>query len=284
MADYDELFYTVGDGLTLYARDYPGPSADSPVVLLLHGLTRNSRDFQSLAPVLAETHRVLVAEQRGRGKSEYDTQIERYQPQVYIGDMLELLAQQGVEHCAVVGTSMGGLMAMGMNAVSPTLFSHVVINDIGPEVAEAGLNRIKGYVGSASNFNSWEEAVEYNKSINGAAFPHFSDSDWRHFAEYLMVERDGKVVLDYDVNISAAMKGDDSAAVPPDMWPLFDALTDKPVLLVRGATSDILDVACASEMRKRHSTLEYLEVPGVGHAPMLNEEGVAEAIAAFINQ
>ena len=94
MANYQDLFFTVADGLRLYARDYAGPSPQAPMALLMHGLSRNSRDFQSLAPILAQTHRVLVPEQRGRGKSDYDSDVNRYQPQNYIADTLQLLAQQ----------------------------------------------------------------------------------------------------------------------------------------------------------------------------------------------
>ncbi len=280
---YQDLYYTVSDGLTLYARDYAGPSADAPVALCLHGLTRNSRDFAPIAPALAKTHRVLVAEQRGRGFSEYDSQIDRYQPATYIGDMLQLLAQQGIERCAVVGTSMGGLMSMGMNAANPELLTHVVLNDIGPVVAQQGLDRIKTYVGSASEFPNWDGAVTYARTINAEAFPDYTDADWRVFAERICSERDGKVVLDYDTNISKPMKSDQTAAVPLDLWPLFDGLAIKPLMLIRGALSDLLDEPTTAEMRERHPSMEYVEVPRVGHAPIMDESGVTEAICRFLN-
>lgn len=283
MADFQDLYFTVTDGLKLYARDYAGPSTDAPVALLMHGLTRNSRDFQAIAPVIAKTHRVLVPEQRGRGKSDYDPKIGRYQPQHYIGDTLQLLAQQGLSQVAAIGTSMGGLMAMGMNAVQPGIFSHVVLNDIGPVVAERGLNRIKTYVGSASEFDDWQSAVEYTKQVNGEAFPKYQAVDWLTFAQQICSERNGKVVLDYDANISVAMKDAQSGAVPPDLWPMFDLLKPVPLMLVRGAITDLLDEDCVAEMHQRHPGMAYLEVPDVGHAPMLSEAGVAEAIAAFIN-
>lgn len=283
MADYQDLYFTVADGLKLYARDYAGPSKDAPVALLMHGLTRNSRDFQAIAPLIAKTHRVLIPEQRGRGKSEYDPEITRYQPQNYIGDMLQLLAQQGLTHVAAIGTSMGGLMAMGMNAVQPGVFSHVVLNDIGPVVAERGLNRIKTYVGSASEFDDWQGAVDYTKQVNGEAFPNYQAADWLTFAQQICSERDGKVVLDYDGNISVAMKDTESGAVPPDLWPMFDLLKPVPLMLVRGAITDLLDEDCVAEMHQRHPGMAYLEVPDVGHAPMLSEAGVADAIGAFIN-
>lgn len=284
MPNYDDVFYQVADGLTLYARDYAGPAPDAPVVLCMHGLTRNSRDFARIAPTLALTHRVIVVEQRGRGRSEYDDQVERYVPATYIGDMFELLGQLGIDQCATIGTSMGGLMAMAMNALNPALFTHIVLNDIGPIVAEEGLNRIKQYVGSASEFPNWDSAVNYTRTVNGSAFPDYTDSEWREFAEQICSERDGKVVLDYDTRLSQPMKADDSAAVPPDLWPLFDSMADKPVMLVRGMLTDLLDLDCVAEMQRRHPGMVRVDVAGVGHAPMLDESGVLDQIVAFINR
>ena len=144
---YDDFFYQSEDGLTLYARDYPAPCSDAQCVLLMHGLSRNSRDFECLANRLSKRYRVLVAEQRGRGKSEWDTDPTRYAIPHYVSDMFALLEAARVSRVATVGTSMGGLMAMVMNSVMPGVFSHVVLNDIGPELCDEGLNRIKGYVG-----------------------------------------------------------------------------------------------------------------------------------------
>ena len=283
MANYQDLFFTVADGLRLYARDYAGPSPQAPVALLMHGLSRNSRDFQSLAPILAQTHRVLVPEQRGRGKSDYDSDVNRYQPQNYIADTLQLLAQQRLPQVAVIGTSMGGLMALGMNAIQPGIFSHVVLNDIGPELAARGLDRIKTYVGSASEFPTWELASAYCKEVNGDVFPNFQSADWLAFARQICSERDGKVMLDYDGKISVGMKNPASDVLPADLWSMFDLLRPLPLMLIRGAISDLLDEDCVAEMQRRHSAMAFLEVPNVGHAPMLNENGVAEAIAGFIN-
>ncbi|EED36584.1 hydrolase, alpha/beta fold family [Luminiphilus syltensis NOR5-1B] len=284
MGDYSDLFYTVADGLTLYARDYAGPTSDAPVALLMHGLTRNSRDFAAIAPAIAKTHRVIVVEQRGRGRSDWDLQIERYQPATYVGDMFELLQQQGLSTVATVGTSMGGLIAMAMNATQPGVFSRVVLNDIGPVIAQRGLDRITRYVGMASEFDDWSGAVDYARTVNAEAFPHHTDADWSAFAERIATERDGKVVLDYDPGISEAMKASEAAAVPPDMWPLFDALTGVPLMLVRGAITDLLDESCVTEMQQRHPSMELVTVPDVGHAPMLDEPGVCEQLVDFLNR
>ncbi len=139
MPNYNDVFYKVADGLTLYARDYAGPAPDAPVVLCMHGLTRNSRDFARIAPTLARTHRVIVVEQRGRGRSEYDDQVERYVPATYMGDMFELLGELGINQCATIGTSMGGLMAMGMNALNPHFSRASFSTILGPLSPKRGL-------------------------------------------------------------------------------------------------------------------------------------------------
>lgn len=284
MTDYKDLYYQVSDGLTLYARDYPGPSADAPVALLMHGLTRNSRDFEGIAPAIAQTHRTLVVEQRGRGKSDYDPNFMRYQPPTYVSDMFELLDQQGIDRCVAVGTSLGGLVSMAMNAMRPQLFSHVVINDIGPVLATPGLDRIKSYVGMASDFDDWDGAVDYASTVNAAAFPNNTYDDWLAFAKRIATERDGRVWLDYDLKVGDSLKAAEAAgAGPVDMWPLFDALCDKPLMLVRGEITDLLDMDCVEEMQRRHPAMKLVSVPDVGHAPMLDEPGVPEAITAFIN-
>lgn len=282
MQRYEDLFYTVDDGLALYARDYPGPQNRQGCVLMMHGLTRNSRDFEVLAEKLSDSYRVLVAEQRGRGRSEWDSQPERYAIPTYVGDMFTLLEAAGEERVAAVGTSMGGLMAMVMNAAKPGVLTHVVLNDIGPELSKVGLDRISSYVGQGGPISTWEEAVAYNRSINGVAFPTLSDDQWEAFTRQLFSERDGTPYLDYDPAISHAVKADDGSAVPPDLWPVYELLKAQPLMLVRGAISDLLDTEIKNRMIKTIPTLEYLEVADVGHAPMLMDGKVTEAIERFI--
>ena len=282
--NYEDLFYQSEDGLTLYARDYPAPSPDAQCVLLMHGLSRNSRDFEVLADHLSTRYRVLVAEQRGRGKSEWDTDPTRYAIPHYVRDMFALLQVANVSRIATVGTSMGGLMAMVMNAAKPGVFSHVVLNDIGPELCDEGLNRIKGYVGQGEPVNTWAQAVAYNRRINEVAFPTLSDEGWEQFARQIFKEIDGVPVLDYDPRISEAVTAEDSDAVPPDLWPVFDLLGQQPLMLIRGALSDLLDDRITAEMQRRVPAMVYLEVADVGHAPMLKDEAVIGAIEAFFNQ
>ena len=282
MQRYEDLYYTVDDGLTLYARDYTGPDNRRGCVLMMHGLTRNSRDFEVLAERLSNSYRVLVAEQRGRGKSEWDSQPERYAIPTYVDDMVALLEAADEDQVAAVGTSMGGLMAMFMNAAKRGVFTHVVLNDIGPQLSKVGLDRISSYVGQGGPISSWDEAVAYNRSINGIAFPTLRDDQWETFTRQLFGERDGAPYLDYDPAISQAVKADDGSAVPTDVWPVYQLLDAQPLMLVRGAISDLLDTGIKDRMIEMIPRLEYLEVPNVGHAPMLIDETVTGAIERFI--
>ena len=282
MRRFSDFYYQVPDGLTLYARDYPGPDDRAGCVLLMHGLTRNSRDFDVLADRLSLHFRVLVPEQRGRGRSEWDSQPDRYGIPTYVNDMFELLEAVGEDHVAAVGTSMGGLMAMVMNAMRPGVFTHVVLNDIGPELSKEGLDRISGYVGQGGIISTWEEAVAYNRAINAVAFPSLSDQQWGDFTRQLFGERNGAPFLDYDPAISQAVRSDEGSALPPDLWSVYAQLESQPLMLIRGAISDLLDTDIKDRMIHSVPDLLYLEVADVGHAPMLIDDAVTEALENFL--
>lgn len=282
MRRFSDFYYQVPDGLTLYARDYPGPDDRAGCVLLMHGLTRNSRDFDVLADRLSVHFRVLIPEQRGRGSSEWDSQPDRYGIPTYVNDMFELLEAVGEEHVAAVGTSMGGLMAMVMNAMRPGVFTHVVLNDIGPELSKEGLDRISGYVGQGGIISTWEEAVAYNRAINAVAFPSLSDQQWGEFTRQLFGERNGAPFLDYDPAISQAVRSDEGSALPPDLWSVYAQLESQPLMLIRGAISDLLDTDIKDRMIQSIPDLLYLEVADVGHAPMLIDDAVTEALENFL--
>lgn len=282
MRRFSDFYYQVPDGLTLYARDYPGPDDRAGCVLLMHGLTRNSRDFDVLADRLSVHFRVLVPEQRGRGRSEWDSQPDRYGIPTYVNDMFELLEAVGEDHVAAVGTSMGGLMAMVMNAMRPGVFTHVVLNDIGPELSKEGLDRISGYVGQGGIISTWEEAVAYNRAINAVAFPSLSDQQWGEFTRQLFGERNGAPFLDYDPAISQAVRSDEGSALPPDLWSVYAQLESQPLMLIRGAISDLLDTDIKDRMIQSVPDLLYLEVADVGHAPMLIDDAITEALENFL--
>ena len=282
MTGYRDLYFDSPDGLRLYARDYPGPESTAPVLVCLHGLTRNSRDFAALAEFLCGHFRVLVPEVRGRGLSAYDSDISHYALMIYVEDLHHLLVQQGVQSCSVVGTSMGGLMTFAYNALHPGVVQKAVINDIGPDIAKAGLDRIKRYVGVAGPFADWEEATAYLRGVSGEIFPNWREEQWSAFARQCYTERNGSVVIDYDPQIAGPLENTDSDGEAEILWSLFSALHAVPVMLIRGALSDLLEPACVTRMACEHPNLTVLEVPGVGHAPMLDEPGVAEQIKTFL--
>jgi pimeloyl-ACP methyl ester carboxylesterase len=248
----------------------------------MHGLSRNSADFADLADILATERRVIVAEQRGRGRSDYDSNPANYTPQTYVQDMFRLLDTLAIRRTALIGTSMGGLMAFLMASLQPQRIAGMVINDIGPVIDPAGLERIQRYVGRVEPARTWDEAVARTREINGEAFPDYSDEDWLHFARALYVERDGVPVLAYDPAISQAMGDADSGAVPPDLWPLFEAIAATPMLLIRGELSDILAPDCVARMQALDDDLVVAQVPRVGHAPTLVEPAALTAIQAFL--
>ena len=286
---FTDFFWTSHEGLPLHARDYApvsvssGDSQKLPVICI-HGLTRNARDFEGLAPRIAATgRRVLAVDVRGRGLSARDPNPMNYHPGTYAADIVSLLAAAGIERAVFVGTSMGGLITMVLTSIRPHAIAAAVLNDVGPELSPVGLARIAGYTGMANRFETWDDAVAYAKAINQAAFPAYGPEDWDTFARRLFDEKDDEYILAYDPDISAPIKAAAEAAAktqaesgaalaPPDMSPLFRALAkDRPLLLVRGGISDLIDAGIAERMRAAAPHMAYVEVPGVGHAPMLTE-------------
>jgi pimeloyl-ACP methyl ester carboxylesterase len=277
--NYIDVFYPSADGLRLYARDYPGPASQSPVILCLPGLTRNSKDFAQLADLLQQTHRVICPDQRGRGRSARDTDASRYRPDQYARDMITLLDLLSIHEVIIIGTSLGGIMAMLMLAAAPARIKAVVLNDIGPEVDPRGIARIAGYVGKSVVANNWEEAAQQTAGINGGAFPDYVSRDWYAMARELYVQEGRLPVLDYDPLIA---QGIAEGTATPNLWPLFDKVGKKPMLVIRGQNSDILSVETLAEMSRRMPHLVSIEVAGRGHAPTLNEPDARVAIHAFL--
>ena len=269
------------DGLQLSYRDYRGPTPSGVTALCLHGLTRNSRDFEDLAPRLARSRRVLCPDLRGRGLSERDSQPSRYVPATYAQDVLELLDAAGVARVAVIGTSLGGILALLLAALRPAALAGVVLNDIGPVVDPAGLARIASYVGKSAAAASWDVAAEAVQALNAPLFPEFGHADWLRFARRTYREDpDGKLRPEYDPAISEATRA--GGAVPPDLWALWSALGQVPALAIRGELSDILSEATLAEMARRKPGLEILRVAKTGHAPTLDEPECVAAIERFL--
>jgi pimeloyl-ACP methyl ester carboxylesterase len=281
-AEFKEIYFKSVDArMTLYARDYLG---EGPPLLLLHGLTRNSADFGPLAKQLAGRYRMIVPDQRGRGLSGYDDVPSNYRPDVYAGDMFALLDSLNIDHVTIIGTSLGGLIAMIMASMQPNRIKAITLNDVGAVINPVGIARIQGYVGSVANFNTWSDAAQACALINGQAFPDYGDQEWSDFAKRTCKPTaDGKIAVAYDLAIAPAIPDPHAKTPVPPMWPLWDLIDALPVLLIRGELSDLLTVETATEMAERHSgPFAFIEVPNRGHAPMLDEIEAVTAIKDFL--
>ena len=269
--------WTSRDGLNLFYRDYPG-SSDRPPILCLHGLTRNSRDFEAFANRYAGRFRVIAPDFRGRGMSDRDPQPARYLPPTYAADVLQLLGELGIDRAVFVGTSLGGLVTMLVAATQPQRITATILNDVGPELDQRGLDRIRSYVGKPVRFGGWDEAARYISAINRGLPASNSHDDWLRAARRLCKEHGDGVVFDYDMAIAEPFNERNDGAVGFDMWPLFRQLAGAPLLIVNGELSDLLSPAAAQAMVEAHPDAQLVTVPGVGHAPELNEP---EAVAAI---
>ena len=283
-APYEDRYWTSSDGLALHYRNYAGPDGGAKLpVLCLHGLTRNARDFAALAESLSPLRRVIVPEMRGRGLSAYAPVSDTYTPATYVADVEKLLAEEGIDRFVVIGTSMGGLMAMLMAQAAPGRMAAVVMNDIGPEVDPAGLARIGGYVGQGRSYPTWMHAARALAAVHAPAFPDYDLDQWLEMAKRTMVvTQNGRISYDYDMAIAEPFAKPGNAA-PANLWLAFEALRNVPMLLVRGALSDLLSPDTVRQMGVRNPAMEVVTVPRIGHAPTLDEPEVRAAIRALLD-
>jgi pimeloyl-ACP methyl ester carboxylesterase len=279
LTSYRERRYTAQDGLSLYYREYGDPLADGVPVLCLPGLARNSKDFHQLAMRLGARHWVVCPDYRGRGRSDYDPDSEKYQPGTYLNDLHHLLAAAGMHHAAVIGTSMGGLLACAMGAAMPSVLTGVVLNDVGPDIGGEGLGRIMTYLAQDNPQPDWDTATLAFKKL----FPALSlrrEEDWRAAAEATWYEgTDGVLHYDWDIHIVDPLR---RKRPLPDLWALFRSLRRIPALAIRGGVSDVLLPDTFDRMAREHPGLERLTLEGVGHVPSLLEPESLEAIIGFL--
>ena len=287
-ANFVERRWKSADGLNLSARDYAAVAGQAKLpVIAIHGLTRNAGDFEVIAPQIALAgRRVLAVDVRGRGRSDRATDPMTYQPATYAQDVLALMSALGIERAVFIGTSMGGLITMAIAAIRSKVVAGAILNDIGPEVSPVGLARIASYAGQAVEIHSWADAAAHAKRLNDVAFPHYTDADWEAFARRTFrIGTEGTPVPDYDPDIAVPIRAAGAKALVPNLWPMFGRLArGRQVLLVRGETSDLLSPEIVAKMRKRAPKMDYVEVPGVGHAPMLDEPAVKEALFPFLSE
>lgn len=283
-AAYNEGEWISADGLTLRFRDYPGSSARPPI-LCIPGLTRNARDFEPLAQAFAGEWRVICADLRGRGQSDYARDAASYVPVQYVADIAALLDQAGLERVVVIGTSLGGIVAMLLAAQVPGRIAGAVLNDIGPVIEPAGLARIRDYVGQGRSFPTWMHAARALRDQTGAVYPDFAVADWLRLAKrWMAVGGNGRIVFDYDMKIAEPFQQADEAAEPFDLWPAFRALAGRPVLAIRGELSDILSAATLERMGRELPGMAAVTIPRTGHAPTLEEPAAQAAIAQLLAQ
>lgn len=281
-----DAYWWSNDGLRLHYRDYPGLEAGSskPPVICMPGLTRNARDFEALAEHLAQTRRVLCIDFRGRGESAYAKDPMTYVPLTYAQDMLALLAELGITRFVACGTSLGGIVTMLLAAMAGDKLAGVIFNDVGPVIEEAGIERIRGYVGQGGSQPTWVHAARAAQEMHGALFPRWKLEDW-----IMMVKRshklskEGRIVGDYDSRIAEPFKVPGGEA-GVDLWPTLDALGDTPTLIIRGDKSDILSSATAEQMVARLSNATLATINETGHAPSLDEPDARASIEALLRQ
>lgn len=275
---FAEHVVDAADGTRLYARDYAAERTGLVPIVCLPGLTRNSKDFETIAPRLAETRRVLAFDFRGRGRSGH-ADAASYRPDQEVADTLLVLDRLGIQRFAIIGTSRGGIAAMVMAARALPRMAGVLFNDIGPRIDKAGLLRIRTYLGTDPQFPGWAEAVAALKSSN-PGFETLSEDEWLAFARRVYREEDGRPRADYDPALSQNFPGvaDIEAGKVPELWPLLEMMADVPSLVLRGEHSDLLSPGIVAEMHRRHRQLESVTVANRGHVPFLDEP---ESLAAI---
>lgn len=258
---------------------YEWGEPDNPRVLIcVHGLTRNGRDFDVLASALSAEFRVLCPDMPGRGRSEWLSRKEDYGYPLYCSDMAALIARSGAETVDWVGTSMGGLIGMFLAAQPSSPVRKLVMNDVGPFIPKASIERLSAYVGKDPRYDSYDEFERYIRTVS-APFGPLTDAQWQHLAQTNSHQfEDGRWGSNYDPALGLAFR-----AAPADvvLWPYWDRLRCQ-TLVLRGAQSDLLLRDTAQEMARRGPKAKLVEFAGIGHAPMLMAEDQISVIRQFL--
>ncbi|MBK8524271.1 MAG: alpha/beta hydrolase [Betaproteobacteria bacterium] len=257
------------DPLGLHRMQYTewGDPANPRVLVCVHGLTRNGRDFDALAMAMSAHYRVVCPDIVGRGRSDWLKDPAGYGFPQYVADMMVLLARLDVPEVHWVGTSMGGLIGMVLASQEHSPISRLLLNDVGPVIATESLQRIGEYVGKAPHFDSYEQAEQYIRFVS-APFGTLTDAQWRALAESsIRPGVDGKWVMVYDPGIGEPFRQAYLVHAAFDLWPIYEGIRC-PTMVVRGALSDLLTTETHLQMGQRGPRASLVEVPGVGHAPM----------------
>ena len=285
-SDAQSIFVTASDGLKLHVRCFGPRLAPGLPVVCLPGLARTADDFEDLARALASApetpRRVIALDYRGRGQSDYDKNPQNYSLSVELGDVLTVLTALGVSPAVFVGTSRGGILTMMLASARPTALAGAVLNDIGPVIDPGGLVRIKSYVGKLPRPRSFEEAADILRRLFGQQFTRLTDAEWLAYAQRTFKAEKRGLVPTYDVQLAKTLAGIDFHRPIPPLWAEFDAMGRIPLMVLRGANSDLLSEETVTAMRTRHPSMEAVIVPDQGHAPLLNGDDLIGRIAKFV--
>lgn len=280
----DRYFWT-GDNVRLHYRDYPGGKEGQPALLCLPGITRNARDFEAFAAHFAPRFRVLAASFRGRGESGYARDPLTYVPLTYLQDMGLLMDDADVDRVVIVGTSLGGLIGLLLDVTQHRRIAGLVLNDVGPDMEEAGLARVRSMLGRGGNWASWLIAAREIARRQAEIYPDWTLEKWLTHAKRLCrVSREGRIVWDYDPEIAVPfnLPNNSANAGALDLWLALESYRDRPLLSIRGELSDILSASTQARMAERIPKLSAVTVPRVGHAPTLEEPAALDALERYL--
>lgn len=266
--------FNAPDGTKLHFSD----EGTGKPVLALSGLTRNGSDFDYVAPHLTDV-RLIRLDYRGRGQSEW-ADPSTYTIPVEANDVLALLDHLGIERAAILGTSRGGLIAMLLAALAKHRLTGVCLVDIGPDLTERGLETIRNYIGRNPTQKTYDEAVEMRSSLI-EGFSNVPESRWTEEVHKHYIETPEGLRINYDPKLRDAVLASGEQPTP-DLWPLFDALSDLPVALIRGANSELLAAETAAQMRMRRPDMIFADVSDRGHVPFLDEPEALSAIHQWL--
>ena len=268
-------------GLHRVAYTEWGDPHNPRVLVCVHGLSRVGRDFDDLARALCGDYRVVCPDIVGRGRSDWLADPMHYQIPQYVSDMVTLLARLDAGSVHWIGTSMGGLIGLGLAAMPHTPIERLVLNDVGPLLKAEALKRIAEYLGQSPVFSDFAQALAYIRAIS-ASFGLTTEAQWRRLAEASLVPaQGGGLRLHYDPAIAVPMRAQGTGSVDIDLWHIYDAIRC-PTLVVRGAQSDLLDSATVAAMATRGPHAATVEISAVGHAPMFMDAGQIGVVKDFL--
>ncbi|MDH4394477.1 MAG: alpha/beta hydrolase [Limnobacter sp.] len=264
-------------------REWGAPN-NPHVLLCVHGLTRSSQDFDTVAQKMAHCTKVVSVDMPGRGRSDWFANGANYAVPNYVAACVALVARLNAEKLDWLGTSMGGLIGMGYASLPNNPIRKLILNDVGPSLNLEALQRIGTYVGADVQFDTRQQAHQYIRSISAPFGPH-TEEQWAHLCDTVLVQKNGKFIPHYDPAISTGFKDMNAQVVQAmegALWAAYDSITT-PTLLVRGENSDLLSAATAQQMTQRGPKAKLIEVKGVGHAPTFMQDDQIQLVSDFLD-